>query len=213
MSKDLNPEKALIFRITHVANLRWILRNGLHCANANVTDSKFVSIGNPDLIDRRRSRVLSAPCEGTLSDYIPFYFTPFSPMMYNIKTGWGGITKRENKEIIILVSSIWRLRDKGVKFVFSDRHAYLRAAEFYDNPSKLDKIDWNILQRRDFKRDPNDPEKFERYEAEALARTHVPVDALLGVACYNDSAKSRIADDIHATGVAIKALIKPSWYF
>lgn len=31
MSNNLNPEKALIFRIVHRDNLPWILDHGLHC--------------------------------------------------------------------------------------------------------------------------------------------------------------------------------------
>ena len=87
MSKDLNPERARIFRVTHAANLRWVLTNGLHCANSKVRDPAFVPIGNPDLIDKRTHRQLPAPHKGALSDYVPFYFTPWSPMMLNIKTG------------------------------------------------------------------------------------------------------------------------------
>jgi hypothetical protein len=213
MSRDLTPEKARIFRVTHISNLRWILQHGLHCASSDHADPSFVAIGNSDLINRRTRRVLPPPHGGVLSDYVPFYFTPFSPMMYNIKTGWGGVTKRANEDVVILVSSIWKLKERGVRFVFSDRHAYLEAAQFYDEPSQLNQIDWDILQRRDFKRDPENPEKFERYEAEALAREHVPVDALLGVACYNDSANGRIAADMKAAGMTIKTAIQPGWYF
>lgn len=88
----LSPEKALIFRITHIANVPWILENGLYCRSAAEQDPRFVEIGNPDLIDKRKHRVVPAPPGGTLSDYVPFYFTPYSPMLYNIKTGWRGIT-------------------------------------------------------------------------------------------------------------------------
>lgn len=56
-SLSLTPARALIFRITHRANLPWILANGLHCQSAGVSDPNFVSIGNPELIDRRRSRM------------------------------------------------------------------------------------------------------------------------------------------------------------
>lgn len=185
MSQNLNPQKALIFRIIHSSNLRWLLHNGIHCASAGVTGPNFEPIGNPELISKRATRALPPPHPGVLSDYVPFYFTPFSPMMYNIKTGWGGITKRTNEEVLILVSSIWKLRGNQVPFVFSDRHAYLQTAEFHDDPAHLDKIDWGILQHRDFKRDPDDPAKFERYEAEELAYRKVPVEALLGVACFN----------------------------
>ena len=58
-----------------------------------------------------RQAVALIPPGGTLSDYVPFYFTPFSIMMFNIKTGYGGITKRDNKDIIIFVSSIHKLRE------------------------------------------------------------------------------------------------------
>ena len=211
--KDLNAEKARIFRITHRSNLRWILQNGLHSASSGQADPNFVAIGNPDLIGKRAHHPLQAPGEGVLGDYVPFYFTPFSPMLLNITTGWGGITKRANEDVVILASSIWKLQEHGVPFVFSDRHAYLAAAEFFNDPVRLDRIDWEILQRRDFKRDTNDPGKFERYDAEALAHGHVPVAALLGVACYNESARARIEADMQATGVAIKVIVKPDWYF
>jgi hypothetical protein len=46
MSKDLNPDKALIFRITHLDNVPWILDNGLHCRSSEVLDPDFVNIGN-----------------------------------------------------------------------------------------------------------------------------------------------------------------------
>jgi ssDNA thymidine ADP-ribosyltransferase, DarT len=103
MYTDLNPGKALIFRITHVDNVPWILDNGLHCRSSAILDPNFINIGNLELIDKRQHRFVEIPPGGTLSDYIPFYFTPFSPMMLNIKTGWGGITKRLNQEIVILV--------------------------------------------------------------------------------------------------------------
>ena len=51
---SLSPEKALIFRITHIANVPWILANGLHCRSSAAQDPDFVEIGNPDLIDKRR---------------------------------------------------------------------------------------------------------------------------------------------------------------
>lgn len=213
MSKDLNPQKALIFRITHRDNLRWILANGLHCASSGHRDPNFVEIGNRDLIGRRAVRALPAPFQGTLSDYVPFYFTPFSPMLYNIKTGWGGLQARANAEIVILVSSLPKLQKEAVPFVFTDRHAYLIAAQFYDDTARLDQIDWDSLQRRDFKRDPNNPAKFERYEAEALVRTHVPVKALLGAMCYDSETRDRITQAAEQAGVTLKIVVQPGWYF
>src|SRR3954466_10875814 len=101
---NLTPDKALIFRIVHRDNLPWILDNGLHCRNSDTFNPNYVNIGNVELIDRRNGHTVPCPPGGTLSDYVPFYFTPFSPMLLNITTGWGGITKRRNEEIVVLVS-------------------------------------------------------------------------------------------------------------
>lgn len=100
-----------------------------------------------------------------------------------------------------------------MRFVFSDRHAYLAAAQFYDDPARLDQIDWDILQRRDFQRDPNNPAKVERYQAELLAGGHVPVQALLGIVCHSELAQDAINLDMQATGVVFKNVIEPRWYF
>ena len=66
MSKNLNPDKALIFRVTHRGNVSWILDNGLVSRNSGVADPNFVAIGNPELIDKRRSRDVPIPPGGTL---------------------------------------------------------------------------------------------------------------------------------------------------
>lgn len=63
----------------------------MHAARGQVTDPNFVTIGNPDLIDKRARRAVPLPPGGTLSDYVPFYFTPKSPMLLNIKTGFKGM--------------------------------------------------------------------------------------------------------------------------
>lgn len=54
----LNPDKALIFRITHIANVPWLLDHGLHCRNSPEFDPNFRNIGNPDLISRRHHRAV-----------------------------------------------------------------------------------------------------------------------------------------------------------
>ncbi|MGO4612234.1 DarT ssDNA thymidine ADP-ribosyltransferase family protein, partial [Variovorax sp. 2RAF20] len=68
----------MIWRIVHRDNIPWILTNGLHCVNSKIRDPNYVNIGNVDLIDKRRHRIVPVEPGGTLTDYIPFYFTPFS---------------------------------------------------------------------------------------------------------------------------------------
>jgi len=213
MSLNLNPEKALIFRIIHAQNVPWVMDHGLHCRNSAIQDSNFRTIGNPDLIDKRHQRIVPVPPGGTLSDYVPFYFTPSSPMLYNLTTGFGGITQCPNEDIVVLVSSLPRLRQLRQCFVFTDCHAYAQAAQYFCDPADLKNIDWAILRNRDFKRDPDDPGKFERYQAEALVHRQVSFAALLGIVCYTDGVKLALKEQAMSRGIEIKVLCEPGWYF
>lgn len=213
MLEILRPDKAYIFRITHRDNLPWIVGNGLHCANSHLRHPAFIPIGNAELIDKRSTKAVPAPPGGTLSDYVPFYFTPRSPMLLNIKTGYNGIRQRKNDEIIILVTALPHLLKVNVPFLFSDRHAYLAAARFTNDLTKLSAVDWAILQASDFKRDNNDLGKMERYQAEALVHRHVPFEALLAVGCFNDAAKGAVNEMLDGSPLANKALSRPDWYF
>lgn len=213
MSKCLTQAAALFFRITHRDNVPWIISHGLHSESSDITDPNYVQIGNPDLIDKRRTRAVGDPYGGTLRDYVAFYFTPFSPMAYNIVTGWNGIQKRSREELVIIRSSLHRLRAAQQPFIFTDRHAYLATAQPSVDLADLDRIDWPILERRDFKRDPDDPGKLERYEAETLVHKHVPLEALLEIICYNDSTLASLREHLPEGGLAVPIVAKPKWYF
>lgn len=210
MSEDLlNPGKALIFRIVHKDNIDKVLANGCHCRSAMAGVAGYMEIGNLELIDKRANREVPCGPGGTLSDYVPFYFTPYSPMLLNIKTGYT-VPKKPLEDIVILVSSLRKLEEDGVPFVFTDRHAYLKAAQFSSDLNDLDRIIWPVLQARDFKRDDSD--KFEKYQAEALVYKHVPVDSLIGMVCYNRDERDRLREKAQALGLTVEIIAKRSWY-
>lgn len=209
---DLTQEKARIFRITHIDNVPWYLQNGLHCCNSDCRNPDFREIGNPDLIDKRTNRSVTIPPGGTLSDYVPFYFTPFSMMLYNIKTGYN-VKRTPMPEIAILVSSLHKVVESGLQFVFSDRHAYVMAAQFSSDLSDLNRIAWDLLQRRDFKRNPDDPGKCERYQAEALIWKLLPASALLGIVCYGSEQEARVKEEVERLSLSVKVITKRDWYF
>jgi hypothetical protein len=205
---NLNPEKALIWRIVHRDNLEWILDNGVHCANSGRLAEDYVNIGNVELIDKRRHRPVRIHPGGTLADYVPFYFTPFSVMMLNIHSG-RSVKKRPNDEIVILVSSLHRVKHLGLPFVFTNAHAYPDWTNYYDDLIHLDQIDWSLLQNRD----SDDLRKMERYQAEALIYQHLPIEALLGVVCYTDALKNSIEERIKQRNLGLIVHARSGWYF
>src|SRR2546423_1907400 len=137
-------ESARIYRITHIDNVEWDLKHGLQCRSSSLENPNFRNIGNLDLIDKRKNVIVPIRPGGTLSDYVPFYFTSRSPMLYNIKTGYNGIAVVPMKDIVIYVASLRPLHAEGVQFVFTDQHAKLVTAEYFDDLNDLARIDWNI---------------------------------------------------------------------
>lgn len=209
----LNAQDARIFRITHVRNVAWMLEHGLVCRSSKLADPNFITIGLPDLIERRKAHPVPIAPGGRLGDYVPFYFTPSSVMLLNIKTGRNGVVRRPNSEIVILVSSLPKLQELGVPFVFTNGHAYMQETDYFNDISDLDKIDWSLLRRRDFRHDPDDPGKVGRYQAEALAYQHVPVSALLGIACYDRLAQTTLEAEVQRKGLRLPVVQRPKFYF
>lgn len=209
----LNPTRALIFRIVHVRNVPWILEHGLVCRNSPKQNPHYLNIGNVDLIDKRSHRVVPIPPGGTLSDYVPFYFTPWSIMLYNIHTGWGGITRRANSEIVFFVSSIPKLLEHDVPFIFTNQHAYPVDTDFYSDPAQLSEVDWPLLQRKDFKTDDENPGKQLRYQAEVLVHRRLPRKAMLGLVCHDEATRKILQSQVAATQRQLSVEVRPLWYF
>lgn len=134
-------------------------------------------------------------------------------MMFNMYTGRGEVLKRSNEEICILVSSLPRVIALGLRFVFTDRHAYPPLARYFNDVAQLNEIDWPLLQARNFQRNPDDPAQIERYQAEALVYEHLPTEALLGVVCYTDAVKIMLENQVQARGLTLDIRAIPGWFF
>jgi len=210
---DLNPGCATIFRITHRDNLEWMLDNGLHARTGALSDPNFRKIGNHELIEKRKDRAVPAETGGTLSDYIPFYFTPRSMMAYNIRTGYDGIEQIPNDDILILSSSLHSLSASAVPYVFTDQHAYRALAQFFTRVEHLNEIDWKILCASDFARDPDNPQKTDKYQAEALIWKYLPVECLDQIGCHSEGVRDEVRGQLTRRGINVKADTRKGWYF
>ena len=209
---ELDPDKALIFRITHRDNVAWVLDHGLHCETSSRRDPDHVDIGSAELIAKRRHRRVPVAPFGPLSDYVPFYFTPRSPMLLNILTGRSDVRRREAREIVVIVTSLTTIAASGSSFVYTDRHAYLETARFFNDLVHLNEIRWDILRASDYRRDPDDPDKLQRYQAEALVHKTVRLDQLRGIACYDAETKAGLTRLLDDRGMTMPVFAQPRWY-
>lgn len=121
-------------------------------------------------------------------------------MLYNIKTG-RNVAAVPMRDIMIMVSSLPRLAERGVPFVFTDRHAYLAHANFSSDLSEVGSlVDWDILRRSDFQYDPQDPGKMERYQAEALVHKRLDLSHVTGILVYDESCMERVSRTLRQVG-------------
>lgn len=89
----------------------------------------------------------------------------------------------------------------------------LATAAFHESLDRLHCVDWSRLRARDFRRDNEDLEKVERYQAEALIYGHLPIDMLEVIVCnrLEETVKTRALVDTLGADVTVSH--SPHLYF
>lgn len=209
----MNKPMTQIFRLTHYSNLPFILQHGINCPNSEVKDPDFTPIGFKTLIDYRTDRVVPIEPFGTLADYVPFYFWYQSPMLYVIHMGNDPeVYSIPQHEVIYLVSSIETLIEKQCRFIFTDRHAKLEYANFFEHPADIDKLNWPHIITKDWGRQYGSHVK-EMKQAECLVHHVVPQEAIIGIAVANQEIQSVVNDWILRYQKIIPVKVKQNFYF
>lgn len=202
-----------IFRLTHFSNLPFILQHGIHCPNSAVKDPEFTPIGFRTLIDYRNDRAVPIEPGGTLADYVPFYFWYRSPMLYVIYKGNNPeVYKTPQHEVVYLVSSTTALLENNCGFIFTDRHAKLEYANFYEDPAKLTQLNWDIIKSEQWGAQ-HGQERREIKQAECLVHRAVPCDAITGIAVANPDMESVVNTILSEKNIDIPVKVKTNFYF
>ena len=189
-----------------------LFKYGLQSRSSMEVDTEYTPIGDEEIIMRRQKKQVPIAAKRSYSDYIPFYFTPYSIMMHNILTGYN-VPKRKREDIIIVVSSLRDMQQKGYDYVFTNQHALSETGlQFYDKLEELEAIDWDLLNQRDFKRDPDDPGKLLRYQAEAMVRDTLPLTDIRGLVCYNDQVRQDLSGHAMKQNLELNIKKLPDWY-
>jgi hypothetical protein len=141
------PVPTPIFHITAIDNLRSIAQVGA-LLSKNIAVGKRITAGTiayQHIQGRRAVRRIPVAPGGTLHDYVPFYFAPRSPMLYTINNGNVPDCDYRQDDIVHLVGHAQAVLAAGHRFVFSDIHAALDYAHFFDDLAELTQIDWRIF--------------------------------------------------------------------
>jgi len=196
--------------MTHIENIPHILQNGITHTTSEYANPDFVPIGDGSLITTRNKFILN---NGTrLGEYIPFYFGVRTPMLYVVQNGFNMVAPTSAENIVYCVSSVQKIIDLQLDFVFTDGHAVDGFSSQYTvaDIQNIDTIlDKNAINAKYWK-DENDLDKKRRKEAEFLVLGDISLHAILGYITYNENAKNKI---ITFGADATNVLIKPEIYF
>jgi hypothetical protein len=168
------------------------MQHGLVNSKSSQANPDYVQIGDSSLINTRKEIAAPDPPGGTLSDYIPFYLGPRSPMLYQIATGWEDIKKYPQEEIIYYISSVEKIKQHNLKYFFSDGHARSSTSTFYTEDFDFDKLDWDTIYATYWKSDENDLRRKEKKQSELLVKEYVPFSCIQYIGVFNKKAEEKV---------------------
>ncbi len=210
----INKDRKFCYRITHLDNLPLLLENGIvnkHHPNAN---KSYIEIGNPEIIDVRSVSLVKIDGYGMIGDYVPFYFTPKSIMLYNIITGYWHpkVPKRDKSEILVIRCLIERLATLPRSF-FTDGQGNDMTSEHYNDLDKLDAIDWQCIQNSNFTKSDGDFDRPRRYQAEFLVHREVPLNSIESLNVVNQQAADFVNKILNENNINMAVNIRPQYFF
>ena len=211
----IDIDKIGVFRIIPIQNLEYILRDGMHCKNAGKKDKGFVTIGSPEIISQRDTRTVKCYPKTVVNDYVPFYFSVRTPMLFNIITGHG-VSANPQKDIIYIYCKLTELATEDFQWCYTNGNAAQAITKFYNELNDIENnVDWRSIRTNDF-RDENedgDEDRKRKKHAEFLVKDLVPVKYIKGIAVLNQTIKEQVESIIENFELTIDVKIKTEYYF
>jgi ssDNA thymidine ADP-ribosyltransferase, DarT len=206
-----------IYHITHVTSLVSIFqRGGLLCdRSCNDGNVQTQQIGYAHIKQRRMARIVPLPPNGTLGDYVPFYFAPRSPMLYTIERRNTPDYQEGQGRIVHLVSSIEAVRvaQPPIRWLFTDGHADMEYSDFFSSVNDLEKVDWPLMTARFWNDTSGDGDRKRRRQAEFLVHRFFPWTLIQAIGVIDQGMADETEQVLRAAAHRPEVLIERSWYY
>lgn len=200
----------LLYRMTHIENVTHIIQYGVTHVSSPKANKNYIPIGDGSIISIRNE--FRMPNGKSLGRYIPFYFGSRMPMLYVIQKGYNGVKITPPERIVYCISSVQKIIDHNLPYVFTNGHAVDGLTEFFSefDIAQIDSIiDLKAINETYWK-SANDLDLKRRKEAEFLIEADVPPSAIIGWTVYNKEVKVKLEKmDINAE----KVVVNPTYYF
>ncbi len=210
-----------IYHITNIDNLARIIQTGGLWCDAERVRQGFACVGiaHADLKVRRARRPVrnragqAVAAGGVLADYVPFYITNRSPMLFSIHTRYVVGYAGEQADVIYLVSSVEQAVAGNRPWCFTDGHAVEAMTDFFTDTGHLDKIDWAVIRSWSWKNREDDPDRKRRKQAEFLVHGSFPWEWIYRIGVIAQRRAQRVTEIIAEADHQPEVVIEPDWYY
>lgn len=210
----INKDRNFCYRICHIQNLLHLLQVGLCTKHHPLASESFVSIGNSEIINVRDTTRVKIEGYGLIGEYVPFYFTPRSIMLYNIVTGFRApvVPVVPRNRIVVIRSRIDQLIEAD-RYFFTNGQANDASTDHFGELKDLDKVDWEIIHGSNFSKSDGDFDRPRRYQAEFLVYNHVPVSAIESIVVYDENTENDVIKLVKEIGQNITVRTIREFFF
>jgi hypothetical protein len=210
----INQQRTFCYRITHINNLSLLLQNGIVNKHHPNADNNYIEIGNPEIIDVRSITLVRIDNYGMIGDYVLFYFTPKSIMLYNIISGyWHPLVPKRNRSEILIIRCLISDLAKLPQWFFTNGQGNDMASNHYNNLINLGQIDWHSIQNSDFSKSDGDYDRQRRYQAEFLVYKEVPFTSIESLIVYNVEASNIVTEVLNQKNINLAVNIQQQYFF
>jgi hypothetical protein len=211
---SVNVDDLWVFRIIPIQNLEADLRKGLYSKNSAPEDPTRVIMGNKEIIGERDNRIVKCYPGTVVNDYVPFYFSVRTPMLFNIKTGQG-VPRMDQKDIVYLCFKMTDLTSLTKPWCFTDGNAAKRITKFYNDLKHINKVDWVSINSEDFRHvnSDGDEDRIRKKHAEFLVQDKVPRNKIKGIVVLNNQVKAQAEAIVAKCNLEIEVKVKSKFYF
>jgi len=165
-------------------------------------------------IQSRRAKV-EVPCGvgGRLTDYVPFYFAPRSPMLYTICQGNVPNYTEGQEPVIYVVSTIEAVQQAELPFVFTDGHGIMAVTEFFDDLAQLNQVDWQVMNLKYWFDTPEDSDRKRRRQAEFLVHQFFPWQLVTEIGVIDTQVKGQVEQCLQPATHQPAIITRRNWYY
>jgi hypothetical protein len=214
MSIEVN--NVWLYRIIPLENLENNLKNGLFSKRFAPPGNSYISLGNQDIISRRETTPVKCFPGTVVNDYIPFYFSLKTPMLYNIIKGHG-VQQVDQDNVIYLCFKLIELVRSGCMWCYTDGNAAVRISACYKDISDLSKLDWHSIQTDDFRvnNTDNDPDRIRKKHAEFLVKDFLASSYINSIVVFSNEAQKKVEQILEECNKPLKVFVNPNnkFYF